>query len=390
MRCALDLEKMRLPSVKITLISDKPHFEYHAALYRVVTGRSPLEVCIPLREIFEGRNIELLEDAAVSIDFNSRVLKGSSGSRHSYDHLVLALGSETAYFDIPGLKELSYGFKSINEAIRLKRYLHELFKNDKLKSADKNNLAHIVVVGGGASGVELAGELSVYVKKLAAKHKFDRSLVKIDLVEAASKILPSMPKDFTERIEKRLKELNVNIIAGRPVIKEDIEKIYLKDMEMKTKTVIWTSGVRSNVFYSEAGGFEMDKIGRVRVDEFMRAKGFSNIFVLGDAAATKYSGMAQTALGDGGCVAAIIRDDILGFPHKPYLPKKPSYAIPAGPGWAAFMAGNLKIYGLLGWWLRRLKDFKFFLSILTLKKAMLVFQNGKKLCETCSICSKEI
>jgi len=108
---ALELEKKRIPNLKIVLVSDRSHFEYTPALYRVVTGRSPLEVCIPLREIFEGKEVEVLEDTIIEADLDNKTLKGKSESNYSFDFLVLALGSETAYFNIPGLKELSFNFK---------------------------------------------------------------------------------------------------------------------------------------------------------------------------------------------------------------------------------------------------------------------------------------
>src|SRR3989344_7569669 len=145
-RVALDLAREKLPGVKITLLSDKSHFEYHPALYKVVTGRSPLETCIPLREIFKRKKVELVEDSVSRIDLAGRRVVGISGSEYPFDFLVLALGSETGYFNIPGLQELSYGFKSIEEALRLKKHLHELFSScEKTSPEERICAAHIVV-----------------------------------------------------------------------------------------------------------------------------------------------------------------------------------------------------------------------------------------------------
>src|SRR3989338_2424821 len=102
-RAALDLASKKIQGAKIILISDKPHFEYTPALYRVATGRSPLEVCIPLREIFSGKEVEVVEDRIEAVDPLGLVLTGSSGSKYRFDYAVLALGSETAYFNIPGI-----------------------------------------------------------------------------------------------------------------------------------------------------------------------------------------------------------------------------------------------------------------------------------------------
>jgi len=238
-RCALDLIAQKPPKTRIILISDKPHFEYNPTLYRAVTGRSPLEVCIPLEEIFKNKEIEVLEDFITEFDLKEKILKGKSGSRYSFDFLVLAMGSETAYFDIPGLKELSFGFKSIREALLLKKHFHELFTfYEKADLEEKVKAAHIVIVGGGATGVELAGELAVYTKRMAKNHNLDPSLITIDIIEAASRLLPALLKNISEKVESRLRELGVNVFLNRKVVKEEVEEVFLKDMELKTKTVI--------------------------------------------------------------------------------------------------------------------------------------------------------
>ncbi len=386
-RAVMDLEAKNLPDTKITLISDKPHFEYHAALYRVVTGRSPLEVCVPLREIFAVKDIEVVEDSIVGVNLKERTLMGISGSHYKFDFLVLALGSETAYFNIPGLSELSYGFKSIVEALRLKRHLHEVFKACEQESSEaKVCAAHIVVVGGGASGVEAAGELAIYARKLAYKYGLDPSLVTIDLIERASRLLAAMPEDVSLRVAGRLRELGVNLFLNRTVVQEEIQEVYFKDMRIKTNTLIWAAGMKPNRLYAEIENLILDDKGRVIVDEFLRAKGFDNVFVIGDAAATPYAGMARTAIKDGGFAAQTILKIINKKEISPYAPKRPSYAVPVGPGWAAVLIGRTRVYGAIGWLLRRLADLRFFLSILPVRKAIIAFRSSKTLCESCSIC----
>ena len=390
-RAALDLAGKQLPNAKIILINDKPHFEYHPALYRVVTGQSPLEVCIPLREIFIGKNVEILEDTIIKVNLKEKLLKGSSDSHYSFDFLILALGSETAYFNIPGLKEFSFGFKSINEALRLKKHLHEFFNiYTKVAPEERACRAHIIVAGGGASGTELAGEIAIYSKKFARNYKFNPSLVTIDLIEAAARLLPALPDDISKKVENRLHQLRVNIFLNQTVVKEDIKEAYLKNMEMKTKTVIWTAGIKPHHLYSQIKGLTFDNKRRVMVDKFLQAQKWNNVFVIGDAASTPYAGMAQTAIHDGQFVAKVIERKLFsGRQIHPYQPKPPFYAIPVGSGWAAVMIGNLRFYGKIGWWLRRIADLQFFLSILPWCKAISAFQSGKTLCESCAICLPE-
>ena len=386
-RVALDLAREKLPGVKITLLSDKSHFEYHPALYKVVTGRSPLETCIPLREIFKRKKVELVEDSVSRIDLAGRRVVGISGSEYPFDFLVLALGSETGYFNIPGLQELSYGFKSIEEALKLKRHLHKIFEMRKdMPTEEKVVATHIVVVGAGASGTELSAELAIYARTLAKQHGVHPSLVTVDLIESSPRVLPSLPEDVSARAMARLHSLGVNIFLNRALVREEIDDVYLKDMEVKTKTLIWTAGVKPNRIFGETEEFKKDEKGRVVVNSYLEVEGFPGVFVLGDAASTPYSGMAQTALGNGSYVADAISRKIAGRKIHPYKPKKPFYAIPIGHGWGVVIMWQFHIYGRLGWYLRRLADLRFFLSILPLRGALRAYMNGYKLCESCSIC----
>lgn len=375
---------------KVTLVSSRPHFEYHPALYRVVTGRSPLEVCIPIVEVLKERDVEFIADTIESIDAKENLGQGRSGSRYAFDYLVLALGSQTAYFGIPGLEKFSFGFKSITEALRLKRHLHELFSAASTNGEspeETTRLLHFVVVGAGASGVELAGELAAYAKTLAREHGVEENLVTIELIEAAERILPALPEYFSERVEKRLRSLGVNIFTNRAMLKERLEEINVRGMTMKTETVVWTAGVTPNTLYARIQGLALDERGRVVVDEYLRAGGFENVFVVGDGAATPYTGMAQTAVNQGKLTARNIIRALAGEALERYAPKKPSYVIPVGPGWAAALVDGIALYGSPGWFIRRLADLLYFLSILPAGKALSAFKNGKTLCETCAVCT---
>lgn len=382
-RTALDLWRAHLPDVKITLVSQYPHLEYHPTLYRVVTGRSPLQVCIPLAEIFAKTGVEVLLDKVTAVDLTSRRVDGASGARYSYDWLIAALGSETSYFGVPGLQELAYGFKSITEAMTLQKHLHGLFETSKPKPVN------IVVIGGGASGVELSGELAVYVRGLARKHGYDLSLVNIELIEAAPRLLPALPNEVAERVQERLQKLGVNVFLSRQVVKEDLDELYTGDMELKTNTVVWTAGVKPNGLYQKIAGLQFDKKGLVLVDEHLQVPGYPGVFVIGDAAVSLYSGMAQTAAHQGGYAAEAIVADARGRKCPPYHPKKPGYAIPVGPGWAAAIVGPLRLYWRLGWLGRKFADYRYFLSILSWRRAWAAFSSERTLSESCLICMPE-
>lgn len=386
---AMALEKENISNAKIMLISDKSHFEYKPALYRVVTGRSPLEVCIPISEIFEKKNIEFIVDAIKSVDLLKKIANGASGADYQFDYLILALGSEVAHFDIPGLEKFSFGFKSISEAMRLKMHIHNLFlecKDAKDNLDKKICLLQVVVVGAGPSGVELAGEVAIFMKGLAQEHGIDQSLISVDLIEAAPRILPAISEYVAEKVARRLRDIGVNIFTNRAMTKEEMEQISFRGMTMKTETVIWTAGVKPNHLYKSISSLLFDEKGRVIVDQFLRAKGFESIFIVGDGASTANSGMAQTAIYDGRAAAENISRLIMDKPPETYQQKKVYYALPVGPGWATTSLGFITFYGSIGWLARRFADFRYFISILPFQKAVTVFRRGKNLCDTCGIC----
>lgn len=386
---ALELDKQNLSDVRIVLISNQSHFEYHARFYDIVAGANPLEGCIPLQEIFSDKKVEVVIDLISNIDIQNKMLTGESSSKYNYDFLVLALGSETAYPDIPGLKEFSFDIKSIEKTIRLNKHIHQLFESCKKESTTKKECSlHFVIVGAGPTGVELAGALAVYIKKLAILHKDQAVKINIDLVERGTRILPSMSTDISRLVAKRLTKLGVNILTNQEIVKETIDEVYLKHLELKTKTVIWSAGAKINHLYNDIPGLTLLGRGKVLVDEYLLAKNKNNVFVIGDGADTKYSGMAQTAINEGKLTALNIANSILNQNKITYQPKRPIYAIPVGKGWAMVIWGRIKIAGRLGWILRQIADLKYFLSILPIAKALRVFRTGKILSKDCPICNK--
>ena len=386
---ALRLARKRLPNTKITVVSDRSHFEYQPALYRLVTGTSPLEVCIPLREVFKGTSVDVIEDRIIELNREQKIAKGTSGSQYKYDYLVLTLGSETNFFNIPGLEERSFGMKSIKEALKLKRHITQVLASYPTQTKeDQMRTTHFVIIGAGPTGVEMSANLIEYTRKLALKYAIDPHLITIDLIEAAPRILPQLPEEFTKRIEHHLRGLGVNIFANRAIEREGTESVYLKDMELQSKTVIWTAGVKANRIYQD-WGFEVDTRGRVEIDEYFQPKGMENIFVGGDAAVATFWGMAQTAYDHGIYIANVIGAKINSRMFTKFTPKEPVYAIPVGTGWAGVLWGKKKFYGTIGWWLRRSADLVAFNLILPPLKALDVFRTGASISKSCKICLEE-
>lgn len=386
--CALQLEAKKLKNTQITLVSQTPHFDYHAALYKLVSGTDPLEVCIPLKEIFKNKNVNLIKDKIIKIDLLNKSCLGGTNSTYDYDYLVIALGSDSIYYGIPGLEENSFKLKSITDAIRLKKQVQEVFHIAHTdENIDKVAAAHFVVVGAGASGVELAGELISYGKKLAKMHEIDESLVTVDLIERANRLLPSFPEKVSELAEKRLRELGVNIYLNREIVRSELEDVYFKDMEIKAKTLVWTAGIQANKLLAQTDGIELNKRRKLNVDKNLKLVGYRDVFVLGDCAETKYSGTAQTALHDGKYIANVIYSEQKGKFIKPYEPKPSKYVIPIGHDYAIASIGNTILQGSPAWILRQIVDLKALATFLPIDKALKAFKHGSMISTNCQICN---
>lgn len=373
---------------EVTLLSDKHHFEYTPALYRVVTGKSPLEVCVPLKDIFNGTRIKALVDVVSEIDLKNSVVFGAKKTKYHYDYLVVALGSESAFFGIPGLEKNAFGFKDITQALKLKEHLHKIVEEHVHMSKNETDKAlHIDIVGAGPAGVELAGELSLYTKELAQHHKLNPSEIKIDLIEASPRLVPMMSEGVSQKISLRLKDLGVHLMVQTKVMSTDGTVIAFENGTMPSQTLIWTAGVKPHHLYKDTVGWEVAKNGRIVVDEFLRAKGYLNVFVIGDGAETRFSGTAQTALHDASYVARSIKKiEQTGKPHLPYYPAQSAYILPVGPGWALFTYRNFFFSGRIVWWMRELIELRFFLSILPIIKAWRAWRSGMTLSEDCPTC----
>ncbi len=244
-----------------------------------------------------------------------------------------------------------------------------------------------MIVGGGPSGVELSAELAVYARKLAKQHGFDPSIVSITLIEGALRLLPLMPPAASVVATRRLRKLGVTVLMNETVTEEKNDTLTTKDATIGTTTVIWTSGVKPNHLYNTSG-FETEKNNRVAITETLEAKGKPEVFIIGDAANTLYSGLAQTALVDGEYVAKVISHKIGNRSVSPYHPHKVRYCIPVGPRWAILVIGPFCFHGFIPWIVRQYIDFSFFLSVLPPISAVRAFLDGVKVTETCPTCSE--
>lgn len=335
------------PHYAVTMISDQPNFRYYPALYHAATGGNPTASSIPLSEIFAGKDTKIIHDVAQKLDRERQSVECASGKSYRYDILVVGLGVVTNYFGIKGLQKYSYGIKTLQEAQKLRDHLHQTIA-DTLKP-DLN----YVVIGGGATGVELAGALPPYLRFIMDKHYVPQKNIHIELVEAESRLMPRMSKSYSYAVQRRLRRLGVQIHLNQKVEAETTDELMVNGKPIRSKTVIWTAGVTNHPFLA-ANKFTLTDRGRVQVNELMQAE--ADIYVIGDNADTPYCGLAQTALHDAVFVSQNLHRLSKGERLLPYKPKRPIYVTPVGSQWAAVQWAKAGVYGRVGWLLREAAD----------------------------------
>jgi NADH dehydrogenase len=212
--------------------------------------------------------------------------------------------------------------------------------------------------------------------------------VTINLFEASSRILPTLSNWASQQAIDRLNQVGVRVFLNSAINREDAEEIYLPQSQLKTKTVVWTAGISVPQLII-GSGLRLSSKNKLIVNEYLQSPTDPEIYGIGDLADTTYSGMAQTALRDGEFVARDIQRRIQRKILFTYQAMAPAYSIPVGGSWAITQTKRLRLVGELGWWYRRLIDWRFFNSILPAVAAWRAFLDGKRIFETCPKCSTE-
>ncbi len=365
------------PKSNITLISNKSYFEYYPALYRILSGMSPIEVCVPLEDVLP-ENVTIAKDTVIKINPTEKEVEGGLGS-YQYDDLVLALGSEVNYFGIKDAPTNTYRFGTTNSAIEIKNRMITLFEEYASGGKQEHKL-HVVIVGGGPVGVELSGSLSVFMHRLARKYNVDRSAMQITLVDSGPRVLGRFPEQVSKHVQNRLEKIGVKLSLGCAISDIQHQQVCLPAENLLADTIIWTAGTKPNSLYKDIPGIVLDeKTKRVVVDEFLGAQGLPNIYVVGDGAATPNSGLAQTAMYDGKYVANVILARGKNTPDrkiKKYKVPVTGYIVPVGMGWAAFVYKKFRMYGTVAFMLRLAVDFEFLFRLLPLARVLDLYWEG--------------
>jgi NADH dehydrogenase len=315
--------------VDVTLVDRRNFHLFQPLLYQVATGTlSPGDIAFPLRSALrKARNVRVLLGEALDLDAEAQCVCLADGTRLPYDYLVVALGSTHTYFGHPEWEQYAPPLKSLENALEMRRTIFCAFERAELEPDPKKRkeLLTFTIIGGGSTGVELAGTLAEIARETLREdfRSFDPRTTRIILVEMAERILPSYPAKLSEAARRSLESLGVEVLTRTSVtaIEDDCVVVEGCDSPIPSSTTLWAAGVGSSPFalvLQRALGCELER-GRVAVDADLTVPGHPNVFVLGDLSAhpDKLAGVAQVAIQGGQHAArSIVRGSLSSFRYR--------------------------------------------------------------------------
>jgi len=350
---------LRGAPVDVTLLDRRNHHVFQPLLYQVATaGLSAPEIAAPLRRIFRRQsNVAVLMAEVVSVDVPRRRVVLADGET-PYDYLILATGATHSYFGHDEWARLAPGLKSIEDALDIRRRVLLAYEMAERESDPENRRQWMtfVIIGGGPTGVELAGALGE-ISRQALSREFqhiDPSQARIILIEGMPRVLPPYPEDLSAKARTQLERLGVEVRAGVRVTGIDSQGVMLGEERILARTIIWAAGVAASPL-ARALGAPLDRAGRVLVTSNLTIPGHDEVFVIGDLAAVEQNGkpvpgVAPAAIQMGRHVAQSIRRVLAGQAPEPFRYwDKGSFAT-IGRGKAVGETfGGLRLWGLPAW-----------------------------------------
>ena len=272
------------------MLVDRHNFQlFQPLLYQVSTAvLSTDEIAYPVRTFFrKTKNVEFFMAKAEGVDQARKVLLTNHGEL-AYDYLILAAGATTNYFGMKEVEEHSYGMKTLQEALHIRNHVLHMFERANKREdseEERRRMLTFVVVGGGPTGIEEAGAIAELVDIQRKEfHRLDFSEVSVKLIEATGHVLPMLTQDMQDEVIRVLQNKGVEVLLNTQVVDNDGNTLRLKDgSSIPTKTVIWAAGVKAVPFIANCGG-EVDRGGRIIVDEHLRVEGSDRVFAIGDCA----------------------------------------------------------------------------------------------------------
>jgi NADH dehydrogenase len=349
---------LRNAPARVTLLDRRNHHVFQPLLYQVATaGLSAPEIAAPLRRILRRQaNVTVLMSEVVSVDVGRRILELGDGEM-GYDYLILATGATHSYFGHDGWAAHAPGLKSLEDALEIRRRLFLAFERAEREedAAARTAWLTFVVVGGGPTGVELAGTLAEIARHTLTREfrRIDPAKAKVVLLEAADRILPPYPPDLSQKAQRQLEGLGAEVRTGALVTGVDAGGASLGAERIEARTVLWAAGVAASPVGRSLGA-AVDRAGRVRVEKDLTLPGRPEVFVAGDLAALEQDGwpvpgVAPAAMQMGRHAAANVRRALAGKALAPFRYVDKGSLATIGRRAAVADFGRVHLWGLPAW-----------------------------------------
>jgi NADH:ubiquinone reductase (H+-translocating) len=345
--------------VRITLIDRQNFHTFQPLLYQVATaGLSPGEIAAPIRWILRDRlNVEVLMTEVQDFDLTRRVVKLPDGEI-PYDYLIVAAGASHAYFGHDEWEPFAPGLKTIEDALEIRRRVllaFELAERQANREKEQVQL-NFVVVGGGPTGVELAGTLAEIARR-ALTNEFrtiDPRKTRIVLLEGGPRVLPAYPEDLSRSAEEQLKRLGVEVHTSALVTNVTPGAVHMGDTQLPAAVILWAAGVAASPLGKKLGA-PVDRAGRVAVNPDLSLPGHPEVFVIGDLATLKdkdgklLPGIAPVAMQEGKTTAQNIVAELRGKPRRNFDYFNKGNLATIGRAAAVAEFGKIHISGFVAW-----------------------------------------
>lgn len=382
--------------VRVTVIDRRNHHLFQPLLYQVATaGLAPADIAQPIRSILAKQsNVDVVLGEVVDIDGDARVVRLDDADEVGFDYLVLATGTAHSYFGSPEWEQFAPGLKTVEDALEIRRRVLTAFERAARTDDDDERLANLtfVVVGGGPTGVEMAGALAeIAFRTLSNEFRsIDTSTAQVILLEGLDRVLSTYPESLSIKAADQLRALGVDVRLGVKVTGLDEHEVHTSEGSISTRTVIWGAGNAASPLASQLGA-STDRAGRVEVADDLSVPGSPHLFAIGDTAhatskGATVPGVAQGAIQGGAHVAAMIRADLAGRPRTAFRYRNKGELATIGRSSAVGVIGGLKLSGWIAWmawWsvhIVFLIDFRSRLSVLlNWGWSYLTFQRGSRL-----------
>jgi NADH:ubiquinone reductase (H+-translocating) len=351
---------LRRAEASVTVIDRQNHHCFQPLLYQVATAAlSPADVAWPIRHILRRQaNATVLMEEVNGVDTQRKMLRTNAGEV-SYDYLVIATGAQHSYFGHDEWSNFAPGLKRIEDATRIRRSILIAFEQAEVTSdtAEQRRLLTFVVIGGGATGVEMAGAIADVARQTLAMdfRRIDPRSARIVLLEAGPRVLPAFPTEQSDYVLSALTRGGVEVKTGTLVTKCDARGVDTDDGRIDAGTLIWAAGVTASPAARWLNA-EADRAGRVKVNADLSLPGYPDIFVIGDTATVNDAkghavpGVAPAAKQMGHYVGTLIAARIAGRPApKPFRYMHLGDLATVGRRAAVVKFGHLQLHGFIGW-----------------------------------------